>query len=328
VYMGNSGSEKTSMKDVIIDVNDFCKHYCDVTAVDGISFDVYRGEIFGLLGPNGAGKTTTLESLEGLRAPDGGSLRVTGVDPVHQVRKLRDLIGVQLQTSGMPDRIQVGEAMTLFCAYHGIAPRFDLLDRLGLAENKSAQYKNKELESHSLIFDVLVNIDIYDREYEEVLKKLTQRSEGFDNMDWFIPNDLWLAGVYGYMGEKDLERKHYQVAAAILEKKVTQNPKDHRCHSSLGKAYAGLGRVQEAIREGLLGIECNPVEKDAIDGPLRIEDLARIYVMVGKYNEAIDLVERLLNMHSELSVAKLRRDPVWDPLRDHPRFKKLIESYK
>jgi ABC-2 type transport system ATP-binding protein len=129
------------MKDVIINVSDFCKHYCDVTAVDGISFDVYRGEIFGLLGPNGAGKTTTLESLEGLRAPDGGQLRVMGVDPVHQARKLRDLIGVQLQTSGMPDRIQVDEAMALFCAYHGIAPRFDLLDRLGLTEKKSAQYQ-------------------------------------------------------------------------------------------------------------------------------------------------------------------------------------------
>jgi len=185
---------------------------------------------------------------------------------------------------------------------------------------------NKELEGHSLIFAVLVKTYIYDREYEEVLKRLTQRSEDFDNMDWFIPNDLWLAEIYGYMDEKDLERKHYQDAVDILEKKVAQNPKDHRYHSSLGKAYAGLGLELEAIREGLLGIECNPVEKDAIDGPLRIEDLARIYVMLGKHDEAIDIVERLLNMHSELSVAKLRRDPVWDPLRDHPYFKKLIES--
>ena len=129
------------MKDVVIHVRDFCKNYGDVTAVDRISFDVQRGEIFGLLGPNGAGKTTTLESLEGLRAPDGGSLRVMGVDPVHQARRLRALIGVQLQTSGLPDSIRVDEAMTLFCAYHGIAPRFDLLERLGLAEKRSAQYQ-------------------------------------------------------------------------------------------------------------------------------------------------------------------------------------------
>ena len=129
------------MKDVIINVIDFYKQYGDVTAAGGISFDVCRGEVFGLLGPNGAGKTTTLESLEGLRAPDSGSLRVMDVDPFRQAHKLRDLIGVQLQTSGMPDRIQVDEAMTLFCAYHKIAPRLDLLDRLGLAEKKSVQYQ-------------------------------------------------------------------------------------------------------------------------------------------------------------------------------------------
>ena len=84
-----------------IKVNDLVKHYGDVKAVDGISFDVQEGEIFGLLGPNGAGKTSTLESLEGLRAPDGGSLQVMGINPARQSRKLRNVIGVQLQSSGM-----------------------------------------------------------------------------------------------------------------------------------------------------------------------------------------------------------------------------------
>ena len=68
--------------------------------------------------------------------------------------------------------------------------------------------------------------------------------------------------------------------------------------------------------------------KDAIGGPLRLEDLARIYVMVDRRNEAIAIVERLLKMHSELSVAMLRRHPIWDPLRDHPDFKKLVEPDK
>jgi ABC-2 type transport system ATP-binding protein len=108
--------------------------------VDGISFEVQRGEIFGLLGPNGAGKTSTLESLEGLRAPDGGSLQVMGVDPTRESRKLRNLIGVQLQTSGLPDSMRVGEAMRFFAAYHGVAPRYHLLERLGLSEKMSAQY--------------------------------------------------------------------------------------------------------------------------------------------------------------------------------------------
>ena len=128
------------MKDPVIQVTDFIKTYGDFVAVDGISFHVQQGELFGLLGPNGAGKTTTLESLEGLRAPDGGSLQIMGVDPTREPRKLRNLIGVQLQTSGLPDSITVEEAMKFFCAYHDVAPRYDLLDRLGLEEKKSTQY--------------------------------------------------------------------------------------------------------------------------------------------------------------------------------------------
>jgi ABC-2 type transport system ATP-binding protein len=128
------------MQDAVIRVKDFRKTYGDLVAVDDISFDVMKGEIFGLLGPNGAGKTTTLESLEGLRTPDGGSLQVMGVDPTRQSRKLRNVIGVQLQSSGLPDTIRVDEAMRFFCAYHGVAPRYDLVDRLGLGEKRTAQY--------------------------------------------------------------------------------------------------------------------------------------------------------------------------------------------
>jgi len=128
------------MKDTVINVCHFRKTYGDLVAVDSISFEVQRGEIFGLLGPNGAGKTSTLECLEGLRFPDGGLLQVMGVEPARQSRKLRNLIGVQLQTSGLPETIRVDEAMKFFCAYHGIGPRYDLLNRLGLEERRSTQY--------------------------------------------------------------------------------------------------------------------------------------------------------------------------------------------
>jgi len=128
------------MKDLVIEVREFRKTYGDFVAVDGISFDVKRGEIFGLLGPNGAGKTSTLESLEGLREPNGGSLRVADVDPSREPRKLRNIIGVQLQTSGLPESITVDEAMRFFCAYHSVDPRYDLLDRLGLTEKRGTQY--------------------------------------------------------------------------------------------------------------------------------------------------------------------------------------------
>ena len=128
------------MQESVIQVQDFRKTYGDFVAVDGISFEVKQGEIFGLLGPNGAGKTSTLECLEGLRAPNGGSLRVAGIDPASESGKLRNLIGVQLQSAGLPESITPDEAMKFFCAYHGVAPRFDLLERLGLAEKRNAQF--------------------------------------------------------------------------------------------------------------------------------------------------------------------------------------------
>jgi ABC-2 type transport system ATP-binding protein len=128
------------MKESVIEVKDFHKAYGDFVAVDRISFNVRQGEIFGLLGPNGAGKTSTLECLEGLRAPNGGSLRVAGLDPVRDGHKLRNLIGVQLQSAGLPESITPVEAMKFFAAYHNVAPRFDLLERLGLDEKRKAQF--------------------------------------------------------------------------------------------------------------------------------------------------------------------------------------------
>ncbi|MEJ2737152.1 MAG: ABC transporter ATP-binding protein [Anaerolineae bacterium] len=124
----------------VVEARNLRKIYGDVIAVDDISFNVQQGEIFGLLGPNGAGKTSTLESLEGLRAPDGGTLRVAGIDPMREPRKLRNLIGVQLQSSGLPESITPDEAMKFFCAYHAVAPRTDLLERLGLDEKRKAQF--------------------------------------------------------------------------------------------------------------------------------------------------------------------------------------------
>lgn len=128
------------MSEPIIKVKDFIKKYGKFTAVSGISFEVKKGEIFGLLGPNGAGKTSTLECLEGLRNADGGTMEIMGVDPCKQSGKLKDIIGVQLQSSGLPANITVREAMKFFSAYHGTAPRYDLLERLGLKEKMSTQY--------------------------------------------------------------------------------------------------------------------------------------------------------------------------------------------
>jgi len=128
------------MRDAVLSIQDFRKKYGDFTAVAGISFEVHSGEIFGLLGPNGAGKTSTLECLEGIRKPEGGKLKVLDIDPSRDSRKLRNLIGVQLQTSSLPANMTVDEAMKFFCAYHSVLPRYDLLDRMGLGEKRGSQY--------------------------------------------------------------------------------------------------------------------------------------------------------------------------------------------
>lgn len=128
------------MEETVLTVTDFRKAYGDFVAVSGISFEAFRGEIFGLLGPNGAGKTTTLECLEGIRKSDGGMLNILGVDPAREPHKLGKLIGVQLQTSGLPADMTVDEAMRFFSAYHGVAPRFDLLNLLGLEEKRRTKY--------------------------------------------------------------------------------------------------------------------------------------------------------------------------------------------
>jgi len=128
------------MTQPIIQVTSFSKSYGDFVAVDDISFSVQAGEIFGLLGPNGAGKTTTLECLEGLRQPDNGVLQVGGVNPAKEPRQLQRRIGVQLQAAGMPEAMTPDEAMRFFCAYNGVAPRFDLLDRFGLTAKRKTQF--------------------------------------------------------------------------------------------------------------------------------------------------------------------------------------------
>lgn len=126
----------------VIEVERLHKQYGRVTAVDEVSFAVEKGEIFGILGPNGAGKTTTVECISGLRAPDGGAVRVLGLDPRADRDELRQRVGVQLQEAGLPDKLKVRETMELFASfYRRPAEIGPLLDRLGLAEKAQARYK-------------------------------------------------------------------------------------------------------------------------------------------------------------------------------------------
>jgi ABC-2 type transport system ATP-binding protein len=133
--------EPMSVIEPVIKVEGLVKSYDGTRVVDGVSFEVERGEIFAILGPNGAGKTTTVESIAGLRRPDEGRISVLGLDPSKDVADLRRKIGIQLQESQLPDRIEVWEALDLYASfYERPADWAELLDRLGLAEKRNTRY--------------------------------------------------------------------------------------------------------------------------------------------------------------------------------------------
>jgi ABC-2 type transport system ATP-binding protein len=125
----------------VIEVRGLRKSYGSVEAVRGIDFSVQPGEVFGLLGPNGAGKTTTVEILEGLRPRTSGEVRVLGLDPETQSRAIKDRIGVSLQSTTLPDKITVWEAIELFAAFYTRnSDPAALLKRLQLWEKRNAYY--------------------------------------------------------------------------------------------------------------------------------------------------------------------------------------------
>ncbi len=124
-----------------ISVRGLTKNYGAFEAVKGIDFEVHAGEVFGLLGPNGAGKTTTVEILEGIRARTKGQVDVLGFDPEGQRNRLKDRIGVCLQSTNLPDKITVREALGLFGAFYSrTLDEGKLMERLQLAEKRDTYY--------------------------------------------------------------------------------------------------------------------------------------------------------------------------------------------
>jgi ABC-2 type transport system ATP-binding protein len=125
----------------VVSVETLRVRYGETLAVDDVSLSINRGEIFGILGPNGAGKTTTVECIGGLRRPDAGQISVLGLDVARDGNELRRRVGIQLQTSELPDKLQVGEAMDLFSSFYRDSRGVDeLLELLGLQDKRRARY--------------------------------------------------------------------------------------------------------------------------------------------------------------------------------------------
>jgi len=187
----------------------------------------------------------------------------------------------------------------------------------------------KGMDEDRGFFFMRVQVEMCDANYREALSLVQSGpKKPYDDQFQFVPRDQLLATIYGLMGQHDLEHRYYDSARVGVEGNVRTQPEDARFHSALGIVYAGLGRKQEAIREGKRGVELLPVSKEAWRGTYRVRDLAVIYAMVGEQSAALDLLEDLLSTPSEITSQFLRIDPTWIPLRNNPRFQKLLTQYQ
>src|SRR5260370_26909607 len=151
----------------LVTVRGLRKRYGDRTVVDGLDLDVAASEIVGLIGANGAGKTTTVECIQGLRRPDAGRLRVLGLDPVTEPDRLRAMLGSQVQSSALPDRLRVGEAVRLFSGRNGR----ELVGQFGLAGRCRSAFASLSGGERQRLFLVLALVN---RPRLVILDELTQ----------------------------------------------------------------------------------------------------------------------------------------------------------
>jgi serine/threonine-protein kinase len=141
------------------------------------------------------------------------------------------------------------------------------------------------------------------------------------------PSSLLIGWTYRLEGRGGDAAEEFEAARLELEADLVERPDDARLHVALGIAYAGLGRHREAMASGLKAVRLMPIAKDTFVGTWLLQDLGWIYVMVGEYDEAVDIFNRILEVPSIWSIELLRSDPRSEPLHDHPGFKHLIDKY-
>jgi TolB-like protein/Flp pilus assembly protein TadD len=171
--------------------------------------------------------------------------------------------------------------------------------------------------------------ELYERDYQAALDLLSSTSEvPFKGTTEFVPRAELAGMAHQLMKEPKKALASFDSARLLLEGELRKRSDDPRVHSSLGIVYAGLGRKEDAIREGKLAVQLYPVSKDAMDGPNFVTNLALVYLMTGEYDLALDQIDYLLSIPGFFSVSLLQLDPRWDPLRTHPRYAQLLQKYQ
>jgi serine/threonine-protein kinase len=168
--------------------------------------------------------------------------------------------------------------------------------------------------------------DILFRDYESAINRRMVPGEYIlaNSAEYYLSK----ADAYRFWGRDSLSIVYYDSARLVSERRLEADPDMAFYHSTLATAYAGLGRFSDGIREGKKAVELMPTSLDAMYGPMVVEELAIVYVMAGKYDLAMDLLDTLVSIPAGTQIYDLRHHPRWDPLRDHPRFQALIEKYE
>jgi len=205
-----------------------------------------------------------------------------------------------------------------------------MMTLISLGDLSSARQTISNAPHQETLVVAWVYLLIFERDYDATLKYFDLGSEQyFLAGSSFMTVSLWKGFVYSYMGEDELAYAAFDSSRVFLESHEQEYNSFFGYYMSLGLTYAGLGRKEEAIRVGQFAVEKYPMSRDALLGTRQERDLAWVYVMTGEHDAAIDLLENLMSIPFDLeSIETLRLNPMWDPLRDHPRFKALIEKYE
>ncbi|MDT8402575.1 MAG: tetratricopeptide repeat protein, partial [Bacteroidales bacterium] len=192
---------------------------------------------------------------------------------------------------------------------------------------KSSGDVNLALEKSGLTTDDLeYDINYYTRQYDRLIPIVKEQTNYIGSQAGFEPPIYKLALIYFLSGNQELCKQYADSSVTVLLGLLEEIPDEDRFYSTLGRCYALAGKREEAIAYGEKALELKPVSMDAFQNPLREEDMMEIYVLIGDYDRAMDKMEYLLFIPSWLSRGRLIADPLFDKIRNLPRFQRIIES--
>jgi ABC-2 type transport system ATP-binding protein len=276
-----------TFQDNVIEVCDLVKQYPGIRAVDCISFEVHRGEIFGMVGPNGAGKTTTIECIEGLRKPDRGSIKVLGLDPIKDRYPLRERIGVQFQSASLPDRIKVWEILDLFTSFYNRSiPWEPLLEHWGLADKRGVYFNKLSGGQKQRVFIALALVNDPDLIFlDELTTGLDPQSR---RVMWDLVLELRNHGKTVFLTTHFMEEAERLCdrVAIIDHGKIVALDSPGNLTNSLGAENRVVFEVDKSFNPGIL---------QSAEGVMRVETIGERVVVYGKKKGLVATVTTTLD---------------------------------